>query len=388
MDTHWTWNSDFFVFKRNRNTLVVKNDVNGALVSLSPEEYDFLIAYSQHNSLEHIQGSLKNVHASNDVCQALIDKAKELHLLEIKTKGKPHAKQKNWQMQLYYLGMRFCQLMSRVFRLKFVAEFRGNLRFFKLFSVDLNGSWWQRISQSLSVQKLFWPLIIILYGTLFGILFLHPKASFAFAGFAMTSVPAMGLFLILLCCIFFCLFWHESGHYFVYKRYGGEGDIIGLGTMFVVFPVLYTQIDDTCLWNNRRQKLLLSAAGIVMDGLVLLVLCNILCFYHETNLWSMVIACLFFYYVVQIFTNLNPFFPGTDGYYILEDLLGLQRLYGDSFEEAMTFWKELKTFSIRKRNCREWMSIAYFATAAVCISVYWLLITSLLTFPLWSNLVL
>ncbi len=386
--THWIWNTDFFVFKRNSKIIILKNDINGAMVSLSPVEYDVLMAFCQQNSLEQVKNCLKDVCITTDIFQQLIDKAKKLNLLKTQNLMSSRKKQKDWQMKLYYLGMRLCQCLNRIFGLCFTAEFRGSLRFFKFFSINMEGSCWQKLAHSKKMQQCFWPMLAILYLLLIGNLCFNPNAHFAFSGFGMTSVPVMGLFLTMIACIFCCLFWHEMGHYFMYKRYGGEGDHIGLGVMFLVFPVLYTQIDDSCLWQKRKEKLTLSLAGIVMDGLLLLILWNILCFYHSINFGSLIAACLFYYYVVQLFTNMNPFFPGTDGYYLFEDILGLHRLYGNSFETAKVFWQEIKGFRLKRHTFREWTATAYFCTASLCISVYWLLITTLLTFPLWSNLLL
>lgn len=388
MASSWSWNRDFIVFKRKEDLIVLKNDINGALVSLSLPEYELLMAFSRKNSLQYVRENLKDYQIGEELYQSIIARAKDLDLLSENSAEKPKTRQKDWQLKLLYLGMKLSQVLRRICKLDISAEFRGNLRFFKCFSIDLNHSCFQRLALSKSLQKGYWPTLILLYLLLIANLVLHPRAHLRFAGFAMTEIPSMALFLALVLAIFACLFCHEMGHYFVYKRYHGEGDIIGMGTMFLVFPVLYTQIDDSCLWQSRRKRMLLSLAGVVMDGLILLVLCNLLCFYHACNFLSLLIACLFYYYVVQILTNLNPLFPGTDGYYLMEDALGLQRWYGYSFECAAACWKSIRQGQWPKLSRRETLGFAYFCMAAVCISVYWLLITSLLTFPLWSGLVL
>lgn len=387
MKNSWLWNSDFIVFKRKDEQLVLKNDINGALVSLSLPEYEVLLAYSRKNSLPYVRSCLKDMQIAEDVFHRIIDKAKGLDLLIEKGIDKQQKRHHGGQIKLFYLGSKFAHILHTISGIKIMAECRGNLRFFKIFSIDLDKSCWQRIALSKTVQGIYWPLLGGLYLALIALLW-HPAARFTFSGFALTEIPAMGLFLAMVISIFACLFCHEMGHYFVYKRFQGEGDIIGLGTMFMVFPVLYTQIDDSCLWDKRGKRMLLSLAGLVMDGLILLLLSNLLCFYHEINFLSLLMACLFYYYVVQIISNLNPFFPGTDGYYLMEDALGLQRWYGYSYECAAACWQSIRHGKWPRMSLRESIASVYFCLAALCISVYWLLITALLTFPLWSNLLL
>lgn len=388
MTTTWVWNSDFMVFKRKGDQLMLKNDINGALVSLSLPEYELLLAYSEHQSLQQVRHCLKHLQIDEDTFFAVIEKAKELQLLR-NSRLQSHAqRQKDWQIKLHYVGMKLSQGLERLFGWKIIAECRGNLRFFKFFSINLEGSIWQKWAESACWQKYYWVGLVLLYLILIGNLLFHPDATFAFSGFAIKETPAMALFLCLLIAIFGCLFCHEMGHYFVYKRYQGEGDVIGLGCMFVVFPVLYTQIDDSCWWPSRRKRMLLSLAGVMMDALILLILTNLLCFYHQSNFLALILACLFYYYVVQILSNLNPFFPGTDGYYLMEDALGLQRCYGHAFECAKKAWAAIRQGHWPKLRKNEVFAVLYFCLSAVCISLYWLLITGLLTFPLWSNLIL
>ncbi len=382
-----TWNPDFLVFRRKEGQVVVRNDIDGAMVALSLSEYDLLQAYSQNNSLEHVRRCLPDVLLEEDCFLAVVARAKELHLLQEAglTDSKGRRDKGLLSLQLYYLGMRLCRLLSFLSGLKIQAECRGNLRFFKILSIDLNGTWLHKLATRPMVQKLFWPFLAVLYISLLLTIFLHPSAHFSLAGFAMDEVPGMGLFALLVFGIFCCLSIHETGHYFVYKRYRGEGDQIGIGTMFTVFPVMYTQIDDTCLWQSKRQKILLSLAGVLMDLLIMLGLVCLLCFYHECNLFSLCLDCLLFYYLVQIATNLNPLFPGTDGYYLMEDILGLQRWYGYSFECVKTLWTSLRKGCWPKLQLKEGLGAAYFLLAAICITLYWLMITALLTYPLWSS---
>jgi len=148
---------------------------------------------------------------------------------------------------------------------------------------------------------------------------------------------------------------------------------------------MYTHITQVQLWQDKQRKIKLSLAGILMDLLIMLLLLNILSRYHKPDLFALLAACLFYYYVIQLLSNLNVFFPGTDGYYVFEDLIGKERLFGDSYECFKVF---IKHPFAKKAPPKSFGHLLYFFLSCINISLYWFMIAALMTFPLWSNLVL
>ncbi len=394
MDNSWRLNTDFLIFNRNGGEIILRNDRDGALLSLSEGEYRLLRFYTEQNDYGHVRKRMPDTDVSENVFQQVISRSRELGLLVRGETSMKRRRQNGLQTMLYYLGNRWVSLLSHLFRRPLTAEFNGNLRFFKCFSIDLEGSWCQTLAQSVRFQKMLPWLYALLCLCLTLLPLLLPQADFAFRGFAMRRIPVFGLFICLFFSIFICLFFHEMGHYLLYKRYGGQTNRMGVALMYVVFPVMYTQIDQVCLWKDRKRRIQVSAAGLLTDFLVALTLLQVICLYPESDFVSLLADCLFFYVVIEMMANLNLLFPGTDAYYILEDLTGQERLFGNAYEASREWWKSVfgKDVSLRQRwqrlmstGKKTWLQLLYFLFCCLCITGYWAAITLLLTFPLWSN---
>ncbi len=382
----WQWNEDFLIFDKNASELILKNDNNGALVSLSEAEYTFLQCYSIENDYEKVCRLMQDYHIEKDLFDTLTNKARQLGLLIRPDKiKKTPGRSSGFKITAYFLFVRFLGIIGKLCGLKLIAECKGNLRFYKLCSLDLSNTVLRKMALSERLQKILLPLYLLMMVLLSNLLWLMPGAEIRFSGFGMTHLPVLGFFLLLVLSIFVCLFIHETGHYICYKRYGGKSNSMGLGLMFLVFPVMYTHIDQVQLWHDKRRKIKLSLAGILMDVLIMLLLLNILSHYHQPDVFALLTACLFYYYAVQLLSNLNMFFPGTDGYYVFEDLIGEERLFGNSYECFKGFVKH--PFS-EKISLKRFGYLLFFLIACINISLYWFMIAALMTFPLWSNLVL
>ncbi|MDD2559144.1 MAG: hypothetical protein PHE04_00525 [Bacteroidales bacterium] len=383
---HWQWNEDFLVFDQNASEIILKNDNNGALVSLSEAEYKFLHCYSLDNDYDEICRQMPDYHIEKDLFDGLTGKARQLGLLiSSDNVSKAPGKSSSFKITAYFLFVRFLGIIGKLSGLKLMAECKGNLRFYKLCSLELSNTLLHKIAVSEQLQKALLPLYILMMVVLSSFLWLMPGAELRFSGFGMTHIPVLGFFLLLVLSIFACLFVHETGHYLCYMRYGGKSKHMGLGLMFLVFPVMYTHIEQVQLWHNKWRKIKLSLAGIFMDVLIALLLLNFLSHYHKPDLLALLTACLFYYYTVQLLSNLNVFFPGTDGYYVFEDLIGEERLFGNSYECFKVFVKHPFAHKI---SAKDFWYLLYFLIACINISLYWFMIAALMTFPLWSNFVL
>lgn len=117
---------------------------------------------------------------------------------------------------------------------------------------------------------------------------------------------------------------HEIGHSLVCKHFGGE--VHELGILLIVFtPWMYTNVSDAWIFQNNRQRFLVTVAGIMTELLVASIasifwwltspgLFNSLCY-------NIIIVCS----IDNLFRNANPLLR-YDGYYALSDLVEIPNL--------------------------------------------------------------
>ena len=132
---------------------------------------------------------------------------------------------------------------------------------------------------------------------------------------------------------------HELAHGLTCRHFGGECHELGI--MFLVFtPCLYCNVSDSWMLPLRRQRILISAAG-VMAELVLAALCTFLWWFSQPGLFNSI--CLDVMLVCSVSTlafNANPLLR-YDGYYILADLLhesNLSQKSGALLRRTVTDW--------------------------------------------------
>ena len=128
---------------------------------------------------------------------------------------------------------------------------------------------------------------------------------------------------------------HEFGHAYAAKRQGCRVSAMGLAFL-VLWPVFYTETSDAWRLPSKRQRMIISAAGILVElGLAAfaLFLWGILpegpvrgiAFLVATTTWIATLAI-----------NLNIFMR-FDGYYLLADWLEVDNLFSRSF--ALARWR-------------------------------------------------
>jgi len=129
---------------------------------------------------------------------------------------------------------------------------------------------------------------------------------------------------------------HELGHAAACRRFGTSHGDLGFG-LYVVFPVLYMEVDET--WKlSRGQRAVVDAGGLyfqVLFGLALLAAAQAV-----PSLATPALGCLGLI-GVALFTNLNPFFR-FDGYWLASDLLGVPNLRQRSQRVMTRGWRRLR----------------------------------------------
>ncbi len=128
---------------------------------------------------------------------------------------------------------------------------------------------------------------------------------------------------------------HEFSHAYTAKKYGLYVPSMGLA-FIVLWPVLYTDVTDGWKLKSRKQRLYISAAGIIAES-VIAGLSTIGWFFTAPGTMNsifFVVASIT--WVSTLVINLNPAVR-FDGYYILCDLWGIDNLQYRSFNLAR--WK-------------------------------------------------
>ena len=121
------------------NALLLKNNKDDGLVSLSEIEYDILQIWSRSNdSKEVIERFEKEYEIDENIINTLIDKAIKLKVLC--RKDNVFNKKYKTGSPLQYLFVKIIFFLNVIFRVNIVPVFDGGFRFFKLFYYDFSCS--------------------------------------------------------------------------------------------------------------------------------------------------------------------------------------------------------------------------------------------------------
>jgi len=132
---------------------------------------------------------------------------------------------------------------------------------------------------------------------------------------------------------------HEFGHAYTAKAFGLRVPTMGVA-LIVFWPVLYTDTSDAWRLADRRRRLLIAGAGMLVElavAALALFLWNLapdglprgLLFLLATSTW-----------ILSLLVNLNPLMR-FDGYFLLSDLWGVHNLEGRS--HALARWRLRRT---------------------------------------------
>lgn len=121
---------------------------------------------------------------------------------------------------------------------------------------------------------------------------------------------------------------HELGHGLTCRHYGGECHELGV-LLVAFFPLLYCDVSDSWLQQDRRKRILVTAAGIGVE-LLLASVCGLLwIFSHPGVLHTFFLNVMLVCSINTVMINGNPLLK-YDGYYILSDLLRIPNLAAEA----------------------------------------------------------
>jgi len=130
-------------------------------------------------------------------------------------------------------------------------------------------------------------------------------------------------------------FLHELGHAFTAKHYGCRVPAMGVAFL-VMWPVAYTDTNETWRLTNRFDRLRVASAGIATELVVAVWATLAWALLPEGALQSAAFVLSTTSWVVTLAINASPFMR-FDGYFILMDALDMPNLHGRSF--ALARWK-------------------------------------------------
>ncbi|MBF0421323.1 MAG: HlyD family efflux transporter periplasmic adaptor subunit [Magnetococcales bacterium] len=118
---------------------------------------------------------------------------------------------------------------------------------------------------------------------------------------------------------------HEFGHGFAARHYGCRVPVMGIAFL-VMWPVLYTDTSDAWKLPSKQQRLVIGAAGILVE-ITLAVLATLAWnFLPDGALRSVAMFVATTNWVMTLALNLSPFMR-FDGYYLFSDWLEIQNLH-------------------------------------------------------------
>ena len=135
--------------------------------------------------------------------------------------------------------------------------------------------------------------------------------------------------------LFFVKLLHELGHAFTAKHYGCRVPTMGVAFL-VMWPVAYTDTNETWRLTNRFQRLRVASAGIVTELVIAVWATLAWALLPAGGLQSAVFVLATTSWVATLAINASPFMR-FDGYFILMDALDMPNLHGRSF--ALARWK-------------------------------------------------
>lgn len=128
---------------------------------------------------------------------------------------------------------------------------------------------------------------------------------------------------------------HELGHAFTAKRFGCRVPTMGLAFL-VMWPVAYTDTNETWRLTDRMQRLKVASAGIVTELMVAAWATLAWALLPDGAARSAMFVLATTSWVATLAINASPFMR-FDGYFILSDALDLPNLHGRSF--ALARWR-------------------------------------------------
>ncbi len=132
---------------------------------------------------------------------------------------------------------------------------------------------------------------------------------------------------------------HELGHAYTAKKYGCKVPVMGVAFL-VLWPMLYTDTNDTWKLASRRQRLAVAAAGMSVELAIATLATLLWSFLPPGNPRDMMFVLATTTWVSSLLINLSPFMR-FDGYYLMSDWMNIPNLHARAFKLARWRLREI-----------------------------------------------
>lgn len=307
---------DLQVFKYDdvagNESVVLKDPVSGKYYYLSVYEYALLKTLDGHRSLEQaVEGLTRAGHYySLEDAQAMVAKASQLGLLlgtkygtaEAQAQLRRHIQEAKKSTRLSSVYFLFIPLVNPDRFLQdtlWLAKLIANRLTLLILACALPAAMYMILSETARLQGAYlfffnWDNLLYLWITL-----------------AFTKLI------------------HELAHAYTAKYFGL--DVPQMGVAFLIFfPCLYCNTTDAWQLADRKQRIAISAAGILSEGALAILSTYIWYFTKPGIANSLAFYLMAISFISTVLFNGNPLMR-FDGYFVLMDLLRLPNLYTRSF---------------------------------------------------------
>lgn len=160
---------------------------------------------------------------------------------------------------------------------------------------------------------------------------------------------------------------HELGHAFAVKRNGGRVPTMGVAFL-VMCPMAYTDTNEAWRLSDRWQRLQVSAAGIVTEGIIAAWATLAWAFLPDGALRSSMFFLAAISWGISLLLNASPFMR-FDGYFILCDALDMPNLHQRSF--ALARWRMREwLFALKEKPPEIFSSLQHKAMLAMAFTTW------------------
>jgi len=144
------------------------------------------------------------------------------------------------------------------------------------------------------------------------------------------TVLAPDNLLFLYAALVFVKIFHEFGHAWFCRKFGGEVHVMGV--MFLIFtPMPYMDATSSWGFRSRKQRLLVAAAGMIVELFIAAIAVFVWASTAPGTIHSLAFNMIFIASVSTILFNINPLLR-FDGYYMLSDLIDIPNLHQRSWK--------------------------------------------------------
>ncbi|MBI5572477.1 MAG: efflux RND transporter periplasmic adaptor subunit [Desulfomonile tiedjei] len=291
----------------HRDTVVLKDPLSGKYFYLSVYEHRLLKALDGNRSLEEAREALgaAGYYYTPEAATAIVGKAAQLGLVlgtkygtaEYQTllkKQTEAAKKAKMFSSVYFLFIPLLNPDKFLERTLWMARLIGNMWTVMLLALALPGAIYCIISGIPKIQTEY-----LFFFNMHNLLCL-------WATLALAKLV------------------HEFAHAYVAKHYGIHVPQMGVAFL-IFFPCLFCNTTDAWQLADRKQRIAISAAGILVEGAVAIISAYVWYFTSPGIVNSLAFYLMAVSFISTVLFNGNPLMR-FDGYFVLMDLLKLPNL--------------------------------------------------------------